>query len=128
MGDTNKKIENVIKLSEEDRYNYFIRKVADFEEVWGLNNDGWALLGNDLNNQIFPFWPEKEFAEICATEQWLGYSPQSISLDAFLEKWIPGMINDKLLVSIFQTPKSKGSIVNPQKLMNDINEELSQYE
>jgi hypothetical protein len=128
MGDISKKNENVIKLSSEDRYNYFIRKVADFEEIWGLYNDGWALLGDDANMQAFPFWPEKEFAEICATEQWLGYLPKSITLDNFLEKWIPGMENDELSISIFQTPKSTGKIVNPQKLMNDINEELEQYE
>ncbi|WP_454046937.1 hypothetical protein [Chryseobacterium sp. Marseille-Q8038] len=40
MNRTNKKINNISKMSEDERYNYFIRKVADFEELWGLNDDG----------------------------------------------------------------------------------------
>lgn len=126
--DTNKKIQNIINLSKEERYNYFIRKVADFEQVWGLYNDGWALLGDDLNNQVFPFWPEKEFAELCANDQWSGYEPKSIDLDNFMEKWIPGMEKDKIEVNIFYTPQSKGVTISPNQLGNDLGEELEQYE
>lgn len=126
--DINKKIENVVKLSDEDRYDYFIRKVADFEELWGLHNNGWALLGDDLNNQILPFWPEKEFAELCAVGQWAEYKAKSINLDSFLEKWVSGMEKDKMLVNIFRTPRSKGKTVSPRELGNDIEEELEQYE
>ena len=25
-----------------ERYDYFVRKVCDFEVVWGLSNEGWA--------------------------------------------------------------------------------------
>jgi len=64
MEGTKKKIENILRMSEDERYNYFIRKVADFEELWGLNDDGWALLGDNDDNRIFPVWPEKEFAVI----------------------------------------------------------------
>lgn len=126
--DTNKKIENVIKLSENDKYNYFIRKVADFEMLWGLDKNGWALLGDDFDNQIFPFWPEKEFAELCAVDSWSGYNAKSIDLDSFLKKWIPGMKRDKMLVNIFHTPKFKGIIVSPDKLNDDINRELEEYD
>lgn len=34
----NSKIDNVINLTASERYDYFIRKVADFEEVWGLKD------------------------------------------------------------------------------------------
>lgn len=126
--DINKKIKNVLRLSKDDRYDYFIRKVADYEEVWGLESNGWALLGDDLNNQVFPFWPEKEFAEICAIDQWTGYEAKPIELNSFLEKWIPGMEKDKILVNIFLTPDSKGKTVSPRDLGNHIEEELEQYE
>ncbi|MDN3672426.1 DUF2750 domain-containing protein [Flavobacterium branchiarum] len=126
--DTNKKIENILKLSKKDKYDYFIRKVVDFQLIWGLNNDGWALLGDDLDNQIFPFWPEKELAELCAVDKWSGYNAESIDLNLFLEKWIPGMEKDNIFVSIFYTPQSKGLTVSSEKLGNDINEELEEYE
>lgn len=83
MAGTDKKIENILKMSEDERYDYFIRKVADFEQIWGLSNDGWALLGDKDGNQILPLWPEKEFAELCAIDQWVEYKPQIIELENF---------------------------------------------
>ena len=72
----NSRIKNIVNLSAAERYGYFIRKVSDFEEVWGLKDkEGWALMGN--NEQVlFPVWSEKEFAELCKTEQgvYLGSS------------------------------------------------------
>ena len=32
----NSRIKNIVNLSAAERYGYFIRKVSDFEEVWGL--------------------------------------------------------------------------------------------
>ncbi|MGE8533918.1 DUF2750 domain-containing protein [Chryseobacterium sp. 22543] len=115
-------------MSEDERYNYFIRKVADFEELWGLNDDGWALLGDNDDNRIFPVWPEKEFAVLCAVDQWKNYKPEVITLDNFIEKWIPGMTNDKTLVNVFLTPNAKGTVTSPKDLLDYLQEELEQYE
>lgn len=128
MADTNKKIENILKMSESERYDYFVRKVADFEQLWGLNNNGWALLGDDKGNRILPIWPEKEFAQLCAVDQWKSYSPEVIELNNFLEKWIPGMLNDKTMLNVFLTPNSKGTVVSPDQLDEDLQDELEQYE
>ena len=35
-----KELEAVMKQPPNIRYEYFIKKVVDFEEVWGLYNDG----------------------------------------------------------------------------------------
>lgn len=128
MADTRKKIENILKMTDDERYDYFIRKVADFEQIWGLNDNGWALLGDNDGNQILPLWPEKEFAELCAVDQWKNYKPESIELNNFLEKWIPGMINDKTLINIFLIPGANGSVVSPPTLESDLEDELEQYE
>jgi len=128
MADTNKKIENILKMSESERYDYFVRKVADFEEVWGLSDNGWALLGDNSRNQILPLWPEKEFAQLCAVDKWKDYKPEVIELDNFIEKWIPGMTNDKTLVNVFLIPNGKGTTVSPQDLYTDLQDELEQYD
>lgn len=128
MAGIDRKIENILKMSENERYDYFIRKVSDFEEIWGLNDKGWALLGDNNGNNILPLWPEKEFAELCAVDQWKDYKPELIELNNFLEKWIPGMTNDKTLVNIFSTPNTKGTVVSPNDLHSDLQDELEQYE
>lgn len=128
MEGTDKKIENILKMSEDERYDYFIRKVVDFEELWGLSDDGWALLGDNDGNRIFALWPEKEFAVLCSVDQWKDYKPEVITLDNFIEKWIPGMTNDKTLVNVFLTPNAKGTVISPNDLYGELKEELEQYE
>lgn len=89
------KINNLINMNDENRYNYFIRKISDFEIVWGLFDNGWAVLQSVEPGVInVPFWPEKEFAQICATGIWHNYSPKEITLEDFVDKWLPGIIVD----------------------------------
>lgn len=35
----NKEIENVIKLDKTKKYEYFIKKIVDYEEVWSLRDE-----------------------------------------------------------------------------------------
>lgn len=125
---SSKKVDNILKLSSEDRYAYFVRKIADFEEVWGLYNDGWALMADEEKNEVFPFWPESEFAQLCAKDKWSSYEPKSIDIHVFLEKWLVGMQRDKKNVGVFYTPERKGVVVSAKELEVDLKEELSQYE
>ena len=127
MKGINSKAANVINLPALERYSYFIRKVADFEEVWGLYNEGWALL-EDKGDRMLAFWPEAEFAELCTSDVWKNYTPKKISIDDFTEKWLEGMKKDGTDAVIFLTPGQKGIIVSAQQLLDDLKEELAQYE
>jgi hypothetical protein len=121
------KANNIMSSSAEERYNYFIRKVADFQEVWGLYNEGWAMLADNKEQTIIPFWPEEAFAKLCVGGAWENYEPKKIELNIFLEKWLPGMRNDGKFVGIFYNTDGKGIVVQPDKLLENIQEELDQY-
>lgn len=118
---------NVMNGSPEERYSFFIRKVVDFEMVWSLYKDGWALVADDKHQQAIPFWPEEDFAGLCAIDIWEGYSPRPIELSDLVNKWLPGMAGDRVLAAIFLNTKGKGVFVLPEKLTEDISAELSKY-
>lgn len=102
----NSKIDNVINLTASERYDYFIRKVADFEEVWGLKDaEGWALMGSE-EQVLFPIWSEKEFAELC---KWDNYQPTPIPLDDFMEKLLPKLEKDSVMLAVF--PLTQGKVL-----------------
>jgi len=44
-----KEIENILKLEPQKRYEYFIRKIADFEELWTIvdENEDYAISSVD---------------------------------------------------------------------------------
>lgn len=123
----NKKLKNILSFPAAKRYSYFIGKVCDFEEIWGLHADGWAMASSDSGEKAIPFWPEKDFAEVCANGSWRGYSPKVIKLEDFANKWIPGMAKDGCILAIFPTPEDKGILINPDKVLKDLEEEFSQY-
>ncbi|SDF20868.1 Protein of unknown function [Mucilaginibacter pineti] len=122
-----KGIENIINMNPEDRYLYFIRKITDFEEVWGLYNEGWATATNEENQQIVLFWPEKQFAVLCAENILSSYEAKAINLTQFMETWLPGMIKDNAFPGIFYIPNGKGIVLEPEQVLIDINQELKQY-
>ena len=122
------KLESVIAMTEPERYDYFVRKIADVQVVWGLHNDGWATGCTDDGGQVVAFWPERAFAAACAQGEWTSYGPKEILLDAFLDKWLPGMERDSLLVAVFPTAESKGVFVEPRRLAERIHAENMLYD
>ena len=121
----NSKIDNVINLTASERYDHFIRKVADFEEVWGLKDaEGWALMGSE-EQVLFPIWSEKEFAELC---KWDNYQPTPIPLDDFMEKLLPKLEKDSVMLAVFPLTQGKGIIRKVQEVKSDIEQECEQYE
>ncbi len=76
----NKEIDSVLKLDRNKQYEYFVKKVVDFEEIWSLRDDeGRASLG-DNENEFLPLWSKKEFADRCISEEWSSYYADYIFL------------------------------------------------
>lgn len=121
-----KEFESVINQSPNIRYEYFIKKVADFEEVWGLYNDGWATSQDDEGNMLIPFFPKKEFAEYCAINEWNVFKATSIDLDEFIDGWLEGMCEDGIKPSIFPTHKDS-ALVEISVLLKDLRNEIEKY-
>jgi len=74
-----------------------LNKVVDFEEIWGIRDDGgWACPIDDTDAMSLPVWPAKAFAEQCCVDIWRSHHPESIPLSDWMTKWLPGMERDKM--------------------------------
>ena len=136
-------IENMKKMSNEQRYDYFIRKVADFETVW-LNSDisqQW-----DLREHMIYLWSEQTLAQhyiennIQANSQvavqkanyaQTASSTQgkshiySVTLDEFF-KWCEQ--NDHRAINLVVNACTDGLLVPLQPLYTDLKLEAEQYQ
>ncbi|PLY39782.1 hypothetical protein CSZ94_24570 [Janthinobacterium sp. ROICE36] len=121
------KFKQVARLPPAERHAYFVRKVADTQEVWGLQHDGWAT-AQAGGKVVIPFWPEAAFAQACASGEWEHFQPRAIALGDFLAKWLPGMASNDELASVFSVPQGGASIVAPADLLRDLQHESEQYE
>lgn len=117
---------SLMKSDVRKRYEYFIKKVADFEEVWGLYNKGWATTTDSDGRILIPFWPRKEFAEACALHEWQSYVATSIELEEFINEWLPGMREDGVVPSIFWN-NDDSAAVEVNVIINDLERELENY-
>ncbi|PCE29565.1 DUF2750 domain-containing protein [Burkholderia ubonensis] len=121
------KLDNILKLDTHARVDYFVRKVADFEVVWGLFDEGWACARHG-GATVMPFWPEAAFAGRCAEGAWSGFRPSAIALADFLSRWLPGMARDGRLCAVFPVPGQAGPPMQPPDLLERIAREARQYE
>ena len=122
-----KQLEAVLALPGIQRFEHFIKVIADRQEVWGLYQDGWALATADDGATVFPLWPAKEYAQVCAANEWNGYEPRSISLTDFTEVLLPKLKLDKVLPGVFFTPTRKGVTPSVDDLKSALEVELQNY-
>ncbi|MGS4885690.1 DUF2750 domain-containing protein [Roseibium sp. MB-4] len=121
------KTKALLTLSGPERYRHFIKAIVDREEVWALFSDGWALARDDDGKSVFPFWPENEFAALCAIGDWEGYEPEVIPLQDFVEQLLPNLQADDVLPGVFYTPSNQGITPTIEGLISDIEPELENY-
>jgi len=123
-----KEFEVVVSLEAKARYNYFVKKVCDWQEIWSIGDkEGWALLGDNREHECVPVWPAKRYAEAFCTGQWKDQKPRAIHLSEWMNKWTPGMIADNRYVAVFPTTNGKGVVINPGQLMESLERELIKY-
>ena len=123
-----KEMDAVFALPGPDRYEHFVKRVADWQEVWGLASEGgWVMVGDSDGQQCIPFWPHAAYAKVLS-EEWRDSDPKVIDLSEFLTKWLPGMAKDRLRVAVFPTPDQKGVVVDPLRLKRDLESECEQYD
>lgn len=128
MNHQSTELDFVSRKSVSDRYIYTVKKIADFEEGWGLYNDGWALTGGE-DSEFFPIWPSQEAAMRCATDSWSEYKPAPIAVDYLMEELLPMLESDTVKVAIFMVPdQSETATKMATEFRNDLANELEKYE
>jgi len=121
-----RKREAVMAMPAEERLAYFVRKVADFEQVWGLHAEGWATATDARGAIGLAVWPEPDFAAACAAGAWEQHVPKEVPLGDFLTVWLPGMVRDSRTVVVFPTDRDAGLFVSPEALLEAIHREMWQ--
>jgi hypothetical protein len=122
-----KQIEAVTSLSDAKRFDHFIARIVDWEEVWSLKAEsGWATVESE-NRLCIPFWPHVKYAESFAKGDWNGYIAEAITLADFIGKWLPGMEKDNTFAGIFPNKEMRGVVLEPNRVLLAINEEIEQY-
>jgi hypothetical protein len=114
-----------VMLPGPQRYEYFIQRVAETGVVWSLYRNGWALAKKEDGSMVFPLWPDREFAAICADYEWTGYAPQSFGLNELVDELLPQLEKDGIATGVFYTPGARDVMPSAALLLRDLTDELA---
>ena len=124
-----KQLENVFALTSKQRYEHFILKVCDWEELWILedNNKDFLIITPQEDLAYLPVWPHADYA-LAFHEIYPSLKPSRVELDSFLETWLPNLNNDGLKVGVLPNLGTTVWIIDPLDLKAELENELQQYE
>ena len=123
-----KQVEALLQLPPPQRYDHFIKRVVGWRKLWGLYRDGWAMSETADGQPVFPLWPEREYAALCASEDWVGYEPREIELDEFLAELLPLLAQQGVHPGVFFIPEEGSIDITSIQLQRDLEQELAKYE
>jgi len=124
-----KQLDNLLTLSPKERYDYFIRYCADFEELWALSvNDNWIIFKDIDSDEVCPLWTHYDLAMVCMFKEHkeMGAKPKKIDLDSFMLECIPDMISQNIYFGVFFDKNREGLIVDGEKLRKDLEMEIQE--
>ena len=121
--------EAVLALDGSKRYDHFISKVADWEQLWSVKSDkGWLVPIAPENFEYFPIWPHPEYAQKVTDQNFPGHQVVEISLEELLEHWLPLFERDKVKVAVFPNNEWTFWCIEPNSLKDDLINEIAKYE
>lgn len=125
---TDKEVDAILKLKPFDRYQYFIKRVADSEQMYTLvdKDDNWALADVE-GKDVFSVWSVPEFALPCASGKWENFSVKEITIEQFEDDIIDEIDKNGYLINVFPIKGKSGFIVDINEFAKDLNDEMRKY-
>lgn len=128
---TDKEINALLSKSQDVRYSYSLKRIADNDCLWTLT----AKEGNFLSIQseglnMFPVWPFKEYVEkyISALGIDENYMAIVLSLEKFADELVDSLCENGMAICVFPiSEKDKGKIISINTFAEDLAVELENY-
>jgi hypothetical protein len=96
----------------------FYRQSVENEAVWTVRDDnGYPASKNHEGRRAQPFWSSRSRVKrtIKNAPAYSGFEPEEIPLNAFLDKWVPALEAEGLLVGVnWSAPRATGYDLEPQ--------------
>ncbi len=98
---SNQEFVTITHMSPEERFEFALQRIVENQQLWGLFGDnGWLLLQAE-EDACLPIWPDEHFAQAWEKDDFPDCKPKVISLDEWMNQWLPGMANNGTLLLMF---------------------------
>jgi hypothetical protein len=113
-------IKQVLNYDDAQRASYFLKEVVANNEIWILKDEHGCVMLNTEDEDCVPVWPNKEFAQAWATDEWQACQAESISLSLWFSRWSHGLADDELALVVFPSQNEQGLVFYPEELEQEL--------
>ena len=112
-------------MDDAQRATYFLKEVVENNQLWILTDEHGCVMLNTEEEDCVPVWPNQEFAEAWATDEWQECKPEAISVNKWFSCWSHGLADDELAVVVFPSQNEQGLVYYPDELEHDLKQQQS---
>lgn len=105
-------------MTDEELLEYFLYRVFETDEIWGLKEDGQWQTRQWLDQETMPVWPYKRYADDAATGDWAQCKPCAESIESFTYQTLNRLAKLGNIVEIMPRTSNAGCLINPQHLFS----------
>lgn len=109
--------EALASISDKEILDYFLLRVFETEEVWGLKTGAHWFYNGDQQLTL-PLWPYQQLAAEAATGEWQHLQAEAESLEFFMYNLLDDLELEDIQVEIMPGPDKPGSLIPAAKLFN----------
>lgn len=111
-----KELIDLEEMSDNLILEYFLTRVFETEEVWGLDDGCEWVVTMQGDQQIMPIWPYQQLAAENVQQFHDSYSPTAESLEDFVFETLGELMEDDILLAIMPTEKQRKCLITPHRL------------
>ena len=114
------KVKQILQMDDAQRAVYFVNETVTQNQLWILTDEHGCVMLNTEDEDCVPVWPNEEFAQAWATEQWQDCRPEAISLNKWFSRWTHGLADDELAIVVFPSQDGQGLVYYPDELEHEL--------
>jgi hypothetical protein len=114
------KIKQILQMDDAQRAAYFVNEVVSQNQLWILTDEHGCVMLNTEEEDCVPVWPNQEFAQAWATDEWQSCQPEAISLNKWFSRWSHGLADDELALVVFPSQDEQGLVYYPDELEHEL--------
>lgn len=107
-------LQDIIDMSAPLRLQYFLSRVIEAEEVWGLADDQGWVMREDGDKTLLSIWPYRQCADACIREPDLH--SHATSLDHFVERVLHTLISEGIHLDVLPSRDGEGAVISAIEL------------
>ncbi|WP_088329472.1 DUF2750 domain-containing protein [Lacimicrobium sp. SS2-24] len=111
---------SLLAQNPEQRAEYLFTTIKQQGDIWTLVDDDGAMILTSDDEDCIPVWPDEVFAQDWINGDWSQCRAYRISLEDWLQRWLPGLEEDDIQIALFPVPAEEGLILPPWEMKDKL--------